>query len=139
MSQNKEKEKVKKNNISPNYHSLSKSLKAGLVFPVGRTARYLRQQYLKSNMRLSETAPVYFSAVLEYLCAEVLELAGQCAKQQKLKRITPRHIMLAIRSDQELDKLFKNKWIATAGTIPMIHKVLLKKKTNKNLNLNDDY
>ena len=47
-------------------------------------------------------APIYLAAVLEYLTAEVLELAGDIAKQGKKARVTPRHIMLAIRNDQEV-------------------------------------
>ena len=47
-------------------------------------------------------APVYLAAVLEYLTAEVLELAGDIAKQGKKGRVAPRHIMLAIRNDQEV-------------------------------------
>ena len=47
-------------------------------------------------------APIYLSAVLEYLTAEVLELAGEFATRGKKARITPRHVMLAIRSDDEV-------------------------------------
>ena len=47
-------------------------------------------------------APIYLAAVLEYLTAEVLELAGEFATRGKKARIIPRHVMLAIRSDEEV-------------------------------------
>ena len=106
---------------------VSKSAKAGLQFPVARVARYLKKG--KYADRLGGGAPVYLSAVLEYLCAEVLELAGNAARDNKKTRIIPRHIQLAVRNDEELSKLLAGVTIAQGGVLPNIHSVLLPKKT----------
>lgn len=52
--------------------SVSRSSKAGLQFPVGRIARFLKAG--KYAERVGAGAPVYLSAVLEYLAAEVIFL-----------------------------------------------------------------
>jgi len=103
--------------------------KAGLQFPVGRIGRYLRKG--KYATRMGAGAPVYLAAVLEYLCAEILELAGNAARDNKKSRIIPRHITLAVKNDEELNKLLGDVTIAQGGVLPNIHAVLLPKKANK--------
>merc|ERR1711931_536048 len=107
----------------------SRSSRAGLQFPVGRIHRLLR----KGNYaeRVGAGAPVYLAAVMEYLAAEVLELAGNAARDNKKTRIVPRHLQLAIRNDEELNKLLSGVTIAQGGVLPNIQAVLLPKKTEK--------
>ncbi|XP_044128914.1 histone H2A type 1-like [Bufo gargarizans] len=105
----------------------TRSSRAGLQFPVGRVHRLLR----KGNyaQRVGAGAPVYLAAVLEYLTAEILELAGNAARDNKKTRIIPRHLQLAVRNDEELNKLLGGVTIAQGGVLPNIQAVLLPKKT----------
>eukprot|EP01069_Polyplicarium_translucidae_P012242 Polyplicarium_translucidae@DN4923_c0_g1_i1.p2 len=103
----------------------TRSAKAGIVFPVGRIGRHLKRG--RFSKRIGAGAPVYLAAVLEYLCAEVLELAGNAARDHKKTRIVPRHIQLALRTDEELSKFVSGITIANGGVMPKIHDVLLPK------------
>uniref|UniRef100_A0A669QQM2 Histone H2A n=1 Tax=Phasianus colchicus TaxID=9054 RepID=A0A669QQM2_PHACC len=91
----------------------TKSAMAGLQFPVGRVYRLLRRGSYAD--RISPGSAVYMAAVLEYLTAEILELAGNAARENKKARILPRHIQLAVRNDDELSKLFACVTIAQGG------------------------
>uniref|UniRef100_A0ACD5VKT3 Uncharacterized protein n=2 Tax=Avena sativa TaxID=4498 RepID=A0ACD5VKT3_AVESA len=106
--------------------AVTRSVKAGLQFPVGRIGRFLKKG--RYAQRVGSGAPVYLAAVLEYLAAEVLELAGNAAKDNKKSRIVPRHLLLAIRNDVELGKLLAGVTIAHGGVLPNIQSVLLPKK-----------
>ncbi|XP_077552129.1 histone H2A-like [Haemaphysalis longicornis] len=118
--------------------SKTRSSRAGLQLPVGRIHRLLR----KGNYaeRVGAGAPVYLAAVLEYLAAEVLELAGNAARDNKKTRLATtrrpgsqedQDLQLAIRNDEELNKPLSGVTIAQGGVLPNIQAVLLPKKTEK--------
>ncbi|XP_026464400.1 histone H2A, sperm-like [Ctenocephalides felis] len=105
----------------------SRSKRADLVFPVSRINRFLRKG--RYAQRISDPAPVYLAAVMEYLTAEMLELAGNAARDNKRLRIVPRYLQLAIRNDDELNRLLQGVTISQGGVIPNIREELLPKRT----------
>ena len=100
----------------------SKSSRAGLEFPIGRVARFLKKQRVCS--RIGVTAPPYLTAVMEYLAAEMLTISGDVAKAYNKKRIIPRHISLATKQDADFDVLLRNVTIAGGGVAPLIQDAL---------------
>lgn len=127
---------IKLQNLSLSLKSLremtprkTSSAKAGLVFPVGKIHKKLKKGFYAE--RISCGASVYLSAILEYLTAEIFELARDVAIiTNGTNRISPRHILLSIRGDEELDRLFAGVTIAEGGVLPFIKAVLLEKATN---------
>lgn len=108
---------------------VSRSVLAGLQFPVARVeSAYMR--VLSRSKRVGAGAPIYLTAVLEYLAAEILELAGNAATSDKKIRIKPRHITLAVLNDEELKELLRGS-VLGGGVIPNIHSALLPRKKSK--------
>lgn len=115
--------------------------------PVGRIHRLLKRG--NYAQRIGSGAPVYLAAVLECesthlyalsyivltsssdLAAEILELAGNAARDNKKSRIVPRHLQLAVRNDEELNKLLGSVVISQGGVLPNILTELLPAKTAK--------
>jgi histone H2A len=105
----------------------SKSFRSGIVFPVTRTQKRLAR-HVGGKARNGSGAGVYLAAVIEYLVAEVLELAGNLARDLKKTRISDRNILLAIKKDNELSHLTRH-WVLQGGVLPGIHSALLPKSS----------
>lgn len=106
--------------------TVSKTKRAGITFPVTRVYRQLRRKRCANKIRM--LSAVYTAVVLEYLVAEILEIAGIEAKQLNRKRIIPRHIMLGIKKDDELNRLLKGAVLSFCGVVPNVQAALLVKK-----------
>ncbi|MBA0611789.1 hypothetical protein Godav_012446, partial [Gossypium davidsonii] len=118
--------------IGRNFHDRDGNIIDGWDDIVDATLVELAKAHKKKGryaQRYGGGAPVYLAAVLEYLAAEVLELAGNAARDNKKNRINPRHVLLAVRNDEELGKLLQGVTIASGGVLPNINPVLLPKKT----------
>jgi histone H2A len=117
---------------------VSLSARAGLVLSVARV-RSLMQSLTGDKCRIGRGAPVYLTAVLEYLIAEILELAGNAARDNRRVRIVSRHVFLAVRNDEELSRLVRGEFTAS-GVIPNIHSFVLPKKIfKKSHGFEDDF
>lgn len=100
------------------------SEKAGLLFSIGPIRNELQSSF--SGYRFSVSTFVYATAVVEYIAAEILELAGNSARDNKRVRIIPRHIFLAIKNDEEFEKFFRDVIIAGGGALPNIRRELIR-------------
>ena len=100
----------------------TKASRAGLQFPPSRIENILRT--LLPHVRLAESAPVAVAGVLEYLAAEILELAGNAARDSRRTRLTMHHIFYAISLDEELAKMFRNTTFGTS-VVRNVHRLLL--------------
>lgn len=101
---------------------VSASFRAGLQFPTAKMRLYL------SCTRINPATLVYLAAVLEYLAAEILELAGNANRDRKSATITTRDMFKAIHNDEELKPLFKDVKIAGGGVMRGINSAILDKK-----------
>eukprot|EP00088_Acartia_fossae_P062063 TRINITY_DN7471_c0_g1_i4.p1 TRINITY_DN7471_c0_g1~~TRINITY_DN7471_c0_g1_i4.p1 ORF type:complete len:514 (+),score=139.16 TRINITY_DN7471_c0_g1_i4:80-1621(+) len=113
----------KRNSSKPDTPRKTKSQLSGINFPVARFIKKMKKgRYAK---RIGVGAGIYMAAVLEYLVAEVLDLAGLFIKDVKRVRINPRAILLTLRKDSELDMLTKNIVVPQGGVVEKIHQELL--------------
>lgn len=103
--------------------------RSGLQFPPSRFRRFLNEY----KVRTSPNALVYMAAVIEYIAAELLELGGNVARDNKKLRITIRHVYLVTANDEEIGRLFDslNFHFLGAGIVPCIPSKFLKSKEEK--------
>ncbi|XP_060706682.1 histone H2A.J-like [Hemiscyllium ocellatum] len=88
-----------------------------------------KKKLLRNAERVAAVTPVYLTVVLEYLMAEILELASNAAQDNKKTRIISRHLQLAVCNDDGLNKLLRRVTIAQGSVLHNIQAVLLHKKT----------
>ena len=100
--------------------------RAQIIFPPSRFMRMMRRDAL--NQRIGKGASICMAAVVEYLSSEIMEIAGTLAEEDHKKRINNRHLLLAIRKDDELSKLFSDIIVHEGGVPPHIEKALLPAK-----------
>jgi len=100
--------------------------KAGCKFSPGVIGGQLKRG--RFAKRVSKAAAVYLAASIEYVTSELLELATKVAKKGKKTTLKPRHLALAVRNDDELNKLLASVTIASGGVVPNVHPAIAKKK-----------
>lgn len=112
------------NQTSQNTHMAKKKWKdAGLLLPVNIFHKKLING--KYARKVAKEASVAMTGAIEYLVSEMLEIAKECADANQRKRIQPRHIMLAIKRDQDFDELLKDVTFPSTGVVPNIQDSLL--------------
>ena len=110
---------------------ITSAKKSGLIFPPSKLKIIIKKYH---NGNIASGAPVYLAAVLEYICAEFLELSGNQTRDYIKKVVTPMHIRKAIENDEELFKLInKIDWKMLGGGVDqnINFKLLQKQKSKK--------
>ena len=110
--------------------SISRETRAGLVFSVSRTEKIIREVH---RGKIGSNTPIYLAAILEYITAEITELSGNAANDNKRATISARDLTLCFRNDEELDELAEDlEWnVLGGGVLPNIHAYLLPKNFNQ--------
>ena len=92
--------------------------RAQISFAPSRLMRLMRRERL--NERVGQGAAVYLAGGIDYLCSEIIQLAGEQALAGRKQRIAPRHLKLALADDKELKYLCKDAVIAEGGVKPTV-------------------
>ncbi|XP_062427308.1 histone H2A-beta, sperm-like [Rhea pennata] len=106
---------------------VSRSSRAGLLFPVSRIDRLLRRG--RFAKRIGAAAPIYLAAALQCVTQHTVEVAGNISKESKKQRISPRHLQLAVQSSPELKQLLRGMPGHQGSAVP--HSQLVASPRNK--------
>ena len=77
-----------------------------------------------SHPPLLESGAIFLATALDCVVQTILELAGSEARLDGSICISPRHILLAIRRDEDLNRVFSKHVIREGGVVPFIHPIL---------------
>lgn len=100
-----------------------RAARAGIFVAPSRIKQMLSE--MRVARRYQTAVDVYLAGVANYLIAEILEIT--ISVMDKARRLTPRHVMLAIRNDQELNQVASGTFGAS-GVVPNINAALLPQK-----------
>ncbi|EGC31270.1 hypothetical protein DICPUDRAFT_99260 [Dictyostelium purpureum] len=92
----------------PRKPRVSLSKKCGLTFPVSRVHSILKSNKFFKVPRISKCSTVYLTAVLQYVCEELLILSMEYCEQRKRNRIQRRDILKSIKRDCEFKRIHNN-------------------------------
>lgn len=112
---------------------------AGLIFSVNALTKILLSELESRNIhyKLNNKVKISVTAALEYVLAEILELSGNCCRDNKRIRITPDHIMKAINNDDDLKLVFDTNIIKVQNETPKFkvssHKILTQVHPDTNI------
>jgi histone H2A len=111
---------------------ISRQSKAGILFPASICEKFLRK-FGNSNVMITSESPIFLASALEYLTAEILDLASSISSGNNHIRITVRDITLAILNDFELSSFFKrwNVHFLGGGITPFINQALISPRKNR--------
>jgi histone H3/H4 len=88
------------------------SLRAGLLFPTEKIARYLHQE--RFGQRIGAAATIFLTAVLQFIAGEILKLAVRECIDQKIVKISPKQITNGVSLHAELAPLLQKHVPPTA-------------------------
>lgn len=103
-----------------------RAARAGLNFPIARVKKIMRTGGYAP--KFSGNTDLYLAAIVEYVVSEILQGAGEIARNSKRARLNPRALQLCIQNDADLASLLKGRNIREGGVLPYIDERLLPKK-----------
>ncbi len=95
---------------------MSKSRRAGLTLSVSKIAGRMKQRQF--TKRISASAPIFATGLIEYLLSETITMASEQATAMSKKRLTPAMIKQGIEKDKDFSELFRGINIASGGVVP---------------------